>query len=170
MVPWVLFPNKPISGKLSPSEEKDEADSIGLHYLESTIDEASGRIACSVPVTSQALPSAALLLNKLGSVSDWESLVSVDVLFSKSHRRGVTQDDKLTWQWLRSPASSLPWQIKSALFPAKCSGCRAAHHLQLAWMTRKKMQKKWTTKAAFELHTGMSCVRVAFLFPMRGSD
>lgn len=88
MVPWVPFPNKPISVKWWHSEERAEADSTGLHYLESTMAVASGRAGWAVPVTSQALPSAALLLNKLGSVSDWERLVSVDVLFSKPHRRG----------------------------------------------------------------------------------
>lgn len=35
----------------------------------------------------------------------------------------------------------------------------------------EKRQRKWIlTKAAFELHTGMSCFGVAFIFPMRGSD
>lgn len=165
MVPWVLFPNKPISSKLSPSEEKDEADSIGLHYLESTIDVASGRIACSVPVTSQALPSAALLLNTLGSVSDWESLVSVDVLFSKSHRRGVTQDDKLTWQLLISPASSLPWKIKSALFPTKCSGCRAAHHLHLLDWRGKRCRGSGQQKQLSNCTLGCPVLGWLFFFP-----
>lgn len=33
------------------------------------------------------------------------------------------------------------------------------------------MQRKWIlTEAAHELHTGMSCFAVAFIFPMRGSD
>lgn len=169
MVPWVLFPNKPISGKLPPSEEKDEADSIGLHYLESTIDVASGRIGWSVPVTSQALPSAALLLNKLGSVSDWEPCFCGRSLFKISQAGSHTR-----WQTYLAiackPGELLALANQICTFSNEMQWLPGCSSPTLAWMTRKKMQRKWTTKAAFELHTGMSCVRVAFLFPMRGSD
>lgn len=133
---------------------------------ESVTDAASGRRGRAVPITTQALPSAASLLNKLGSVRDWESLVFTDFL-SKPHGRAAMQDDKLTWRLL---VGYLPWQIESALFPTKGGGCRAAHHLHLLEWGAKRCRGSGTTKAACELHTGMSCVGVAFLFPMRGSD
>lgn len=127
MFPWVLSPQKLVSDKLSHSEERDEEDSVGLCHSESTTEVPSGKTGRAVPFTSKALPSAALSLNKL----DWESLALSDIPFSKPHRQGVVQADQLTCQLLVSPASYLPWQIKSALSPAKCRGCQAAHHLHL---------------------------------------
>lgn len=97
-----------------------------LSSIQSVIDAASGRTGRAVPITTHALPSAALLFNKLGSLSDGESLVFTDL--SKPHGRAAMQDDKLTWRLL---AGYLPWQIESALFPTKEGGCRAAHHLLL---------------------------------------
>lgn len=165
MVPWVFFPKKLICGRPSHSEEKDEADSTGLHYSESTAEVASGGTRLSV--TSKTLPSVALL--QTDAVSDWGSLVLADVPLSKPHGWGVGQADKLTWHSLVNPASSWPCQVKSALFPTKCGGCRAAHHLHLLERPGKGCRGSGQQSSLRTAHWDVLCWG-GFSSPRRGSD
>lgn len=68
------------------------------------------------------------------------------------------------------PGELLALANQICTFSSAMQGLPGRSSPTFARMTRNKMQRKWTTKAACELHTGMSCVGVAFLFPMRGSD
>lgn len=91
-----FFSKKPRTGKSSHSEEKMKPHNAGLDSSDSTTDATSGRTCRGVPIPSLVLPPAALLLNTLGSVSDWESPAFADILFSKPHRREGRESGKLT--------------------------------------------------------------------------
>lgn len=112
--------------------------------------------------TSKILPSVALF--QTDSVSDWGSPVLADVPLSKPQGWGVQRVDKLTWHSLVNPARSWPCQVKPALFPTECGGCRAAHHLHLLERWGKGCRGSGQQSSLRTAHWDVLCW-VAFLFP-----
>lgn len=129
------------------------------------------RTGCSHPWPAPAFCSS--VTQTQGSGGDRENPVFADVLCAKPHGQEGRGPGKVT----NLPGKGLPaWRApgpgKSNLhfFPRKVvtAGPLITY---IGLKEEEKRQRKWIlTKAAFELHTGMSCFGVAFIFPMRGSD
>lgn len=168
MVPWVFFPKKLICGKSSHTEWREGWSR--QRRMVSAIQSPQQRWHQEEQgALSPAKPCLQWLCYKQTRVSGWGSLVLADAPLSKPLGWGVRQADKLTWPSLVNPVSSWPRQVKPALFPTKCGGCRAAHHLHLLERRGKGCRGSGQQSSLRTAHWDVLCWG-GFSFPMRGSD
>lgn len=168
------FPRNPRTGKSSHSEERWNPTMLVSTPPDSTTDATSGRTCRGVPSPTWSCLCWPLLLNTLGSVSDWESPVLMWHPLFKTSAEGGQGIEQASWRSHNVNRARLAgyvsWHIKSGLFnetqwpPGRSSPT-------LLKVTRKKMQRKWIlTEAACGYTLGCPVSPWLLFFPWGGSD